>query len=113
MSQTGSGSPWVTTTDGTNNAIVWVVGAQGDQRLHGYNGDTGAVVYAGGGANELMTGTANGTLALLLAEASTSRMTIRYMRSAFPEGHYAYTYSYSTTATPRQQRLPRQLRRRS
>src|SRR5712671_1885655 len=57
VSQTGSGSPWVTTTDGTNNAIVWVVGAQGDQRLHGYNGDTGAVVYAGGGANELMTGT--------------------------------------------------------
>ena len=35
------GSPWVTTTDGTNNAIVWVVGAEGDQRLHGYNGDTG------------------------------------------------------------------------
>jgi hypothetical protein len=57
VSQTGSGSPWVTTTDATNNAIVWVVGAQGDQRLHGYNGDTGAVVYAGGGANELMTGT--------------------------------------------------------
>ena len=55
-SQTGQGSPWVTTTDGTNNAIVWVVGAQGDHRLHGYNGDTGAVVYAGGGANELMTG---------------------------------------------------------
>ena len=43
VSQTGQGSPWVTTTDGTNNAIVWVVGAQGDQRLHGYNGDTGAV----------------------------------------------------------------------
>lgn len=57
VTQTGQGSPWVTTTDGTNNAIVWVVGAQGDQRLHGYNGDTGAVVYAGGGANELMTGT--------------------------------------------------------
>ena len=57
VSQTGSGSPWVTTTDGANNAIVWVVGAQGDQRLHGYNGDTGAIVYAGGGANELMTGT--------------------------------------------------------
>jgi len=57
VSQSGQGSPWVTTTDGTNNAIVWVVGAQGDQRLHGYNGDTGAVIYAGGGANELMTGT--------------------------------------------------------
>jgi hypothetical protein len=55
-SQSGQGSPWVTTTDGTNNAIVWVVGAQGDHRLHGYNGDTGAVIYAGGGANELMTG---------------------------------------------------------
>jgi hypothetical protein len=58
VSQNGRGSPWVTTTDGTNNFIVWVVGtATGDQRLHGYNGDTGAVIYAGGGANELMTGT--------------------------------------------------------
>src|SRR5215470_16491381 len=37
--------------------IVWVVGTEGDQRLHGYDGDTGAVVYAGGGANELMAGT--------------------------------------------------------
>jgi len=57
MSQNGRGSPWVTTTDGTNNVIVWVAGVQGDQRLHGYDGDTGAVIYAGGGTNELMTGT--------------------------------------------------------
>src|SRR6266567_696084 len=57
VSQTGQGSPWVTTTDGTNNVIVWVVGAEGDQRLHGYNGDTGAVIYAGGGPNELMANT--------------------------------------------------------
>jgi plastocyanin len=59
VSQTGQGSPWISTTDGTNNAIVWVVGADtgGDQRLHGYDGDTGAVVFAGGGNNELMTGT--------------------------------------------------------
>jgi hypothetical protein len=56
VTQSGRGSPFVTTTDGTNNAIVWVVGSEGDQRLHGYNGDTGAVVYNGGGANELMTG---------------------------------------------------------
>src|SRR6185312_13230524 len=56
-SQTGRGSPWVTTTDGTNNVIVWVAGMTGDQRIHGYNGDTGAVIYAGGGTNELMTGT--------------------------------------------------------
>jgi hypothetical protein len=54
VSQSGQGSPWVTTTDGTNNAIVWVVGAQGNQQLHGYDGDTGAVIYAGG---ESMTGT--------------------------------------------------------
>jgi PQQ enzyme-like repeat protein len=54
VSQTGQGSPWVTTTDGTNNAIVWVVGAQGDGQLHGYNGDTGAVIYPG---SEVMTGT--------------------------------------------------------
>ena len=32
-SQSGQGSPWVTTTDGTNNAIVWVVGAQGDRSV--------------------------------------------------------------------------------
>jgi hypothetical protein len=59
VNQSGQGSPWVTSTDGTNNAIVWVVGSDsgGDQRLHGYNGDTGAVVYAGGGANELMANT--------------------------------------------------------
>ena len=57
VSQTGKGSPWVTTTNGTNNAIVWVVGAEGDQRLYGYDGDTGAVIYAGGGPNELMANT--------------------------------------------------------
>ena len=57
VGQSGRGSPWVTTTDGTNNVIVWVAGVGGDQRLHGYNGDTGAVIYAGGGSNELMSGT--------------------------------------------------------
>ena len=30
---------------------------EGDQRLHGYDGETGAVVYAGGGPNELIAGT--------------------------------------------------------
>ena len=59
MSQNGRGSPWVTTTDGTNNMIVWYAAttASGDQRLHAYDGDTGAIIYAGGGTNELMTGT--------------------------------------------------------
>jgi hypothetical protein len=58
----GCGSPFVTSTDGSNNMIVWVVGTEdhgnpGDQRLHGYDGQTGAVVYAGGGPDELMAGT--------------------------------------------------------
>ena len=42
------GSPFVTSADGTNDMIVWVVGSGGDQHLHGYSGDTGAVNYAGG-----------------------------------------------------------------
>jgi outer membrane protein assembly factor BamB len=57
VSQTGLGSTFVTSTDSTNNVIVWVAGGGGDGRLYGYNGDTGAVIYGGGGANELMTGT--------------------------------------------------------
>jgi hypothetical protein len=57
VSQNGRGSPFVTSTDGTNNMIVWAIGSEGDQRLHGYNGTNGQVVYSGGGANELMTGT--------------------------------------------------------
>ncbi len=62
VTRNGCGSPFVTSTDGTNNTIVWVVGTkdsqtQGDQRLHGYDGETGAVVYNGSGPNELMAGT--------------------------------------------------------
>ncbi len=57
VSSSGRGSPFITSTDGTNNVIVWAVGSGGDSRLHGHNGDTGAVVFNGGGANELMTGT--------------------------------------------------------
>ncbi len=58
----GCGSPFVTSTDDNNNIIVWVVGTEdhltaGDQRLHGYDGATGAVVYDGDGPNELMAGT--------------------------------------------------------
>jgi hypothetical protein len=58
VNQNGQGSPWVTTTNGTDNAIVWAPNSgTGDQRVRGFNGDTGAVVYAGGGSNELMNGT--------------------------------------------------------
>ena len=37
----GLGSPIVTTTDGRADPIVWVVGAENDNRLHGFRGDTG------------------------------------------------------------------------
>jgi hypothetical protein len=59
QTQDGRGSPWVTTIDGTYDTIVWIAGTGtgGDQRLHGYDGETGAIVYAGGGNNEVMTGT--------------------------------------------------------
>jgi hypothetical protein len=40
-----AGRPWVTTIDGTNNVIVWVAGVEGDGRLHGYDGDTGATLF--------------------------------------------------------------------
>lgn len=50
----GMGSPIITTSDGVANPIVWVVGAQGDGQLHGFNALTGAVLSNGGGAT--MTG---------------------------------------------------------
>jgi len=52
--QNGLGSPMVTTTDGSSEAIVWSLGAEGDERLHGFDGDTGAVVYAGGGSGDVL-----------------------------------------------------------
>jgi hypothetical protein len=41
--QSGLGSPMVTTTDGTSNPIVWNV----SNALYGWNGDTGAVIVNG------------------------------------------------------------------
>jgi hypothetical protein len=52
----GAGSPIVTTTDGRSNPIVWIVGAEGDNRLHGFRGDTGEPLYSGGGGAEEMAG---------------------------------------------------------
>jgi hypothetical protein len=52
----GEGSPIVTTTDGRSNPIVWILGAEGDERLHGYRGDTGEPVFTGGGTGDAMTG---------------------------------------------------------
>jgi hypothetical protein len=50
----GSGSPILTTTDGSAEAIFWVTGAEGDNLLHGFNALTGDVVFSGTGT--AMTG---------------------------------------------------------
>jgi hypothetical protein len=44
--QSGTGSPIVSTTDGSAESIVWSVGAGADQKLHAFNGDTGAAIYS-------------------------------------------------------------------
>ncbi|HTT97334.1 MAG TPA: hypothetical protein VMF58_04750 [Rhizomicrobium sp.] len=41
----GQGAPIVTTSDGASDAIVWAVGAEGDNLLHGYNALTGQPVF--------------------------------------------------------------------
>ena len=46
----GRGAPIVTTLANGSNPIVWVTGAEGDNLLHGFSGDTGAAVFGGGGA---------------------------------------------------------------
>ena len=43
----GLGSPMVTTPDGASGFVVWIAGAEGSGRLTGYDGETGASVYAG------------------------------------------------------------------
>ncbi len=52
----GRGSAIVTTTEGGSNPIVWIAGAEGDNRLHGFRGDTGEPVFTGGGPRDVMQG---------------------------------------------------------
>jgi hypothetical protein len=49
----GRGSPMVTTTDGHANPIVWILGAEGDDRLHAFRGDTGEPLVSLGGLSGL------------------------------------------------------------
>jgi hypothetical protein len=100
VSQNGQGSPWVTTTDGTNNAIVWVVGAGGDQCLHGYNGDTGAVIYAGGGPNEQMTGTRKWNTGIVARGRTYLAADNKVYAFAVPTGTPTATPTPTPTATP-------------
>jgi hypothetical protein len=37
----GDGAPIVTTTDGRSNPIIWITGAEGDNRLHAFRGEDG------------------------------------------------------------------------
>jgi len=98
--QSGRNSPFVTTTDGTSNVIVWVIGAEGDQRLHGYDGDTGNVVYNGGGANELMAGTQRYNTAI----AARGRIYVAANNKVYafgvPTGNPTPTPTVTPTATP-------------
>lgn len=52
----GAGSPITTTSDGNADRIVWVVGAEGDERVHGFRADNGEPVFTGGSAQERVPG---------------------------------------------------------
>jgi PQQ-like domain len=52
----GRGAPIVTTTDGSHEPIVWAVGAEGDDRLHGFRGDTGKEIDTAHGPGDSMAG---------------------------------------------------------
>ncbi|MGF6597955.1 hypothetical protein P3T23_002672 [Paraburkholderia sp. GAS448] len=52
----GAGSPITTTSDGSADRIVWIAGAEGDNRLHGFRGDSGQPVFVGGGPDDVMPG---------------------------------------------------------
>ena len=41
----GRGAPIVTTTDGQSDPIVWMLGAEGDERLYGFGGDSGKQLF--------------------------------------------------------------------
>jgi hypothetical protein len=96
--QNGQGSPWVTTTGGTNNAIVWVV--EGDHRLHGYDGDTGDVIFAGGGANELMTGDRKWNSGMVARGSIYVANDNKVYKFKLPTGTPTPTPSVTPTVTP-------------
>ncbi|HKP04274.1 MAG TPA: hypothetical protein VJU77_13055 [Chthoniobacterales bacterium] len=57
VTSAGRTSPFVTSTDGTSNAIVWAYTHGTNGHLFGYNGETGATIYGGGSAADTVSGT--------------------------------------------------------
>lgn len=52
----GGGNPITTTSDGHSNRIVWIAGAQGDDRLHGFRADNGQPVFSSEREEDRMPG---------------------------------------------------------
>jgi outer membrane protein assembly factor BamB len=51
----GGGSPIATTIDGRSEPIAWTVGTGASNRLHAFDGETGEVLFEGGGQDEQMS----------------------------------------------------------
>jgi uncharacterized repeat protein (TIGR01451 family) len=51
----GRGSPIVTTSDGTSEPVVWAVSTETTNRLFAFNGETGEILFSGGGPDEQMS----------------------------------------------------------
>jgi hypothetical protein len=49
----GRGGLIATTTDGTSEPVVWVIGSQGDDALHAFDGDTGATIAVTSGVGNI------------------------------------------------------------
>ena len=76
--QNGSGSPMVTTTDGSAESIAWSLGAGTDQKLHAFNGDTGAVIFTSaalGTVSTFMTPIVGGGRIFVAANGSVQAFT--------------------------------------
>ncbi len=52
VSSDGEGSPSITSSDGTHDPMVWIAGAQGNNRLRSWDLVTGTAVFKGGTASD-------------------------------------------------------------
>lgn len=49
----GDGTPAATTTNGSSNPIVWMIGSEGDNQVHGFRGDNGQALFAPSGNTQV------------------------------------------------------------